>query len=256
MNRRTTILIAMLIVVFGVAGANWLLAISGPDNVEGVIRAMNFRPQRPPNTLHGPGSLYLVNAFGKVKSRVCDIGDIKPKWQEGPTEERIIQAFSTTEGQVQIGPEGSTSEGTSAATFYLVLHAPKIRLVDLEELSSINQKLQERPRCAIAIQKELDAGRCVTQSQSVLVATLNFNSHINGAISVDLETQVMNSAMDAELARIEHRLGKSLYYGFQLMDRCMTRSDQKYPRYVPDETWWFVKTVANVFYTFLEKVGV
>ena len=265
MRRRTIILIAVLItvVVAGMGGARWLIAALGPASIEAVVHAMGFRPQRPPNTLYGPGGLYQVNTFGQV-TPICDADSSKVVLSEGRTEARIIRAFSIVENKSRVwgkmNTAEATSKGASTASVLLVLQNPIIRGGDLATLSKINEELQRHPHCRRELDRALRAGRCVAQSRSVLIATLDFELHESGAVEIggdgNLTPQVLELAVNAGFARSDLRFGEKLYYGLQLTDRCMARPDDSYGRYVPDETWWFLKTTVNTFHTFLEMVGI
>lgn len=262
MRRRTIILIAVLItvVVAGMGGARWLIAAFGPASIEAVVHSMGFRPQRPPNTLYGPGGLYLVNTFGQV-TPICDVDSSKVKLSEGRTEARIIRAFSTVKTKSQMGgvKKAEATEGASTASVVLVLQHPLIRGGSLATLSLINEELQQHPHCRQELDRALRAGRCVAQSRSVLVATLDFKLHESAAFEIagdaTLIPHVLELAVNAGFTRSDLRFGEELYYGLQLTDRCVARPDDRYARYVPDETWWFLKTTVNTFHIFLETVG-
>ena len=246
-------------VVAGLGGARWLIAALGPASIEAVIYAMDFRPQHPPNTLYGPGGLYLVNTFGKV-TPICDADNSKAVWSEGRTEARIIRAFSTVENKSQVGRvKQAEATGASTASVLLVLQNPIIRGGSLATLSLINEELQRQPHCRQELDRALRAGRCVAQSRSVLIATLDFELHESGALDIvgdgNLTPHVLKLAVNAGFARSDLRFGEELYYGLQLTDRCMARPDDSYARYVPDETWWFLKRTVNTFHTVLERVG-
>lgn len=263
MRRHVKILIvvSLLVVVAGVSGARWVIDALGPASIEAVVQAMGFRPQHPPNTLYGPGGLYLVNTFGKL-TPICAADNIEVVWNEGPTETRFIRTVSLVESESHMG--GGTAEargkGTSTAAISFFLRNALIRTGSLETLSLVNEELQKRPYCKQELDKALEAGRCVAQSLSVFIATLDYEVHeggtIEGAGGGDLtphkgpvKTRVLQEklklAVNTGIARSDLRFGENLYYGLQLTDRCIARPDDTSARYVPDETWWLFKTAAN-----------
>ena len=93
----------ILLVTAGVFGARLMLQVSGPDSIEDVVRDMEFRPIRPPNTVDGPGTLYRVNAFGSVKARICSANGTQTAWEEGRTEQRTLRTFSDVETRTETG---------------------------------------------------------------------------------------------------------------------------------------------------------
>jgi hypothetical protein len=259
---KTLIVVSLIVVVAGVSGARWVIAALGPASIEAVVQAMGFRPQHPPNTLYGPGGLYLVNTFGKL-TPMCDTTNLKGVvWNEGPTETRLIRTVSLVESESRLGGKTAeaTGKGTSTAAISLVLRDALIRTGSLETLSEINEQLQQRPPCKKELDKALKAGRCVAQSLSVFIATLDYEYHEGGTIEgagggdltphkgpvkTSVSPEKLKLAINTRIARSDLRVGENLYYGLQLTDRCMARPDDERARYVPDETWWLFKTAAN-----------
>lgn len=242
----------VIILVIGIIGAPALVKIYSNASVEDVVREMNFRPASPPQSPEYPGTLYLVNSFGELKSVVCK-STFKP--QPDKLESRIINVIGKTSGKV--GPDGKLGDGKSQVTVSISFKDPKILKYDDANLNKIATKLQKRESCRIALENTLGQGRCVVQSQSILISTVELIADNSGRVIFGpiRNKLLQNLNISGELKGIKRLVGEELQYGLRLRDRCMIGKEIEYPRFVPDKQWWIVKFSWNFMLSVWERIN-
>ena len=250
-SRRAQVLAAMaVILVVGLFGAPWFMSISGNASVEKIVREMNFRPTNPPKSPEYPGTLYLVNSFGKMKSIVCESGMSSGSLTPKELESRIIlNAANVKSGN----PTGS---GGSDFKVSISFKDSKLFEHDAARLNQIATQLQGQKLCREALEKYLVQGRCVVQSQSILVSTVEIVESNSGKVIVGTDRRKLVNLPNIEgaLGKSKLLVGEKLQYGLRLRDRCLTTADIKYPRFVPDESWWIIKTSWNFVLSVWERI--
>lgn len=249
-------------VLAGAVAAPLLLGLYGSDPVQKAVRDYNFQPMDPPSTAYGPGSIYLVDMFGKIKAQVCNADSVQTKPNLHKAEDAVIKslikASASTDASLaeKLKAQG---KGESVSEVHLVLEHVQIANFDLATVSRINAELQSDEQCSEQVAKHISQGRCLAQSHSVLVASSGFkyasktNSAVAAKVKEEVEQLAISTATDLGLSESIMRFGKGLYYGFQLADRCMMLPDAKAARYVPSEEWWYVAAVQNLWSWGLES---
>ena len=252
-SRKAQVLVAIAIIfVIGIYGAPAIIKIYGNAGVEDVVREMNFRPASPPQSPEYPGTLYLVNSFGELKSVVCKS---KSKPQPDKAETRTIYTIGKTSGKV--GPDGKLGDGESQVAVSISFKDSKILKHDDANLNQIATELQKQESCRIALENTLGQGRCVVQSQSILISTVELIANESGKVIVGpiRNKLLQNINIRGELKGIKRLVGEELQYGLRLRDRCMIGREIEYPRFVPDKQWWIVKFSWNFMLSVWERIS-
>ena len=215
---------------------------------------MDFRPARPPQSPEYPGSLYLVNSFGDLKSLVCKSDVWKSELPPRTAGSRTIYASAHTSGTIKSG--GDESDTGSTVSVSISFKDSKIFQHDEASLNTIATQLQNQESCKIALEKTIEQGRCVVQSQAILVSTVEFIANSEGKVLVGTakDKLLQKLLLSGGLLGFKHFVGQKLQYGLRLRDRCMVVDKNKYRRLVPDERWWLFKSSWNFILSLWERI--
>ena len=255
-SRRAQVLAAIVVIlVVSFFGARWLMFISGNASVEDVVREMEHRPSRPPKSPEYLGTLYLVNTVGDLKSVVCESNVSNDSSKKRKLERRIVKGTAEVSGifwflrMIKSGGESSAVSSVSFSDGAIIER-------DSASLHTIFKQLVKKKECREVLDKELGEGRCVAQSQSILVGTAE---ELTGDSSLVTVVSPSNKKTKKILSKagfggLKHKSGIELQYGLRLQDRCITGNTGLFRRFVPDERWWILKSSWNFMISIVEPV--
>jgi hypothetical protein len=224
------------------------------DDIESVIAEDGLRPIRPVSNTYNVGSLHIVNFKGQVGNAVCQSNKVYVL--SGAGEDRVIANIGFADASLDV--HGNTTGGTveSESKVELEVRLSNIKFMTAKSESQLRKILYHdlisEPACSEQIDLKLEAGYCLAQILSIMVAdgTYTVNGKIHSSFTAQQE-KFNQAKIRGELDYDESvfKVGKNLHYGVKLDSLCLTPGDAKLVRVVPDHRWWVMTPLVNVFHT-------
>jgi len=248
--------VALAITATPVAWALW--SEPEPDYLAAFVRGIGFEPVRPPSTLRGPGTIYLIPKDGSSIAPLCEVASerLGTAIRKSQTEERVSDALRNASLKLD-GSFGGSARAQAEAQLQqrlsYTLDNVEVHEVSLEDLAIIAGELMLRPICAQQIAAFLRAGDFVCQGQEAFRASASYTASTDRSATTNAaaETEALQAAIKAHVdpsASVKDTLkvaGQALYYGMKLARGCLALPGEA-PRRPP--LTWFDRTLNRFGY--------
>ena len=224
------------------------------DDIESVIAEDGLRPIRPVSNIYNVGDLHIVNFKGQVGNAVCQSDKVYVLTGSG--EDIVIASLGYAGAKVEIseGRIGGTAAGKNKVE--LEVRLSNIKFMTAHSESQLRKILYHdlisKQSCKEQIDQKVEAGYCLAQILSIMVAdgTYTVNGTSNASITAQ-QKKMTKAKIRGELDYDESvfKVGKNLHYGVKMDSLCLTPADAKLVRVVPDHRWWVMAPLVNVFHT-------
>ena len=224
------------------------------DDIESVIAEDGLRPIRPVSNIYNVGDLHIVNFKGQVGNAVCQSDKVHVLTGSG--EDIIIASLGYANAQVEINEDGIDATVVDKSKVELEVRLSNIMFMTARLESQLRKILHHdlisKEACREQIDQKLEAGYCLAQILSIMVADGTYTVNGTSNVSITAQQRKMTKAkIRGELDYDESvfKVGKNLHYGVKMDSLCLTPGDAKLVRVVPDHRWWVMAPLVNVFHT-------
>ena len=224
------------------------------DDIESVIAEDGLRPIRPVSNIYNVGDLHIVNFKGQVGNAVCQSDKVHVLTGSG--EDIIIASLGYANAQVEINEDGIDATVVDKSKVELEVRLSNIMFMTARSESQLRKILHHdlisKEACREQIDQKLEAGYCLAQILSIMVADGTYTVNGTSNVSITAQQRKMTKAkIRGELDYDESvfKVGKNLHYGVKMDSLCLTPGDAKLVRVVPDHRWWVMAPLVNVFHT-------
>jgi hypothetical protein len=246
------VILALVVAPCAMAGAQ-IMTLLLSDDVESIVVSDGHRPIRPVSNTYGVGDLHTVSFRGEVGNAVCRSSRGGTVSGEGENKVIASVAIAESNGQLQIPPLDGESSGRS------VTHV-EVRLVNIQYIKApsesdlrrvLKEELIPTAECQVEINEKIEAGYCLAQIFSIMIADGTYELTGNAQTDISVEPRKLDAVIRAHLGYEEEifKMGKALHYGVQMDSLCLTPNDAVLVRTVPDYRWWLFTPLKNLFHT-------